>query len=43
VTTTATTKFEDVSCAGVVNGVSVEVKGTRTSATAMTATKVEKQ
>jgi len=43
VTTTASTKFEDVSCAGVVNGMSVEVEGTRTSATALTATKVEKQ
>jgi Domain of unknown function (DUF5666)/CarboxypepD_reg-like domain len=43
VTTTASTKFDDVSCAGVVNGISVEVKGTRTSATAITATKVEKE
>jgi len=43
VTTTASTKFEDTSCAAVVNGVSVQVKGTRTSATAITATKVEKQ
>jgi hypothetical protein len=43
VTTTASTKFEDTTCAGVVNGVSVEVKGTRASATAITATRVEKQ
>jgi CarboxypepD_reg-like domain/Domain of unknown function (DUF5666) len=43
VTTNASTKFEDVSCAGVVNGISVEVKGTRTSVTAITATTVEKK
>jgi hypothetical protein len=43
VTTTASTKFEDVSCAGVVNGISVEVKGTRAGATAITATKIEKK
>jgi uncharacterized protein DUF5666 len=43
VTTTSSTKFEDTSCAGVVNGVSVEVKGTRTGASAITATKVERK
>ena len=42
VTTNASTKFEDTTCAGVVNGVSVEVKGTKTSATAITATRIEK-
>src|SRR5262249_39464029 len=31
VTTTATTQFDDVTCAGVVNGISVEAEGTRTS------------
>ncbi len=36
VTTTAATKFEDTSCAGVVNGTSVEVKGTRSGANAIT-------
>jgi Domain of unknown function (DUF5666) len=43
VTTTANTRFDDVSCAGVVNGIGVEVKGTRTSPTAITATRVEKK
>jgi hypothetical protein len=43
VTTTSGTRFEDTTCAGVVNGITVEVKGTRTSATAITATKVEKK
>ena len=43
VTTSASTKFEDTTCAAVVNGISVEVKGTRTSATAIAASKVEKQ
>jgi Domain of unknown function (DUF5666) len=42
VTTTSTTKFEDTTCTGVVNGETVEVKGTRTSSAAITATKVEK-
>ncbi len=42
VTTNASTKFDDITCAGVVNGVSVEVKGTKTSATAITATRIEK-
>jgi hypothetical protein len=43
VTTTASTRFEDTTCAGVVNGISVEVEGTRTAANALTATKVEKK
>lgn len=43
VTTSAATKFEDVTCAGVVNGIRVEVKGTRTAANALAATKVEKK
>jgi hypothetical protein len=42
VTTTATTKFEDTTCAGVVNGIKVQATGTRTSPTAITAAKVEK-
>lgn len=43
VTTTAMTKFEDTTCAEVVNGNTVEATGTRTSASALTATKVEKK
>ena len=43
VTTTVTTKFEDTTCAGVVNGITVEAQGTRTGPTAITATKVEKK
>ena len=43
VTTSAATRFEDVSCAAVVTGVRVEVKGTRTAASAIAATKVEKK
>jgi len=43
VTTNASTKFEHTSCAGVVNGITVEVKGTRASANAITAARVEKQ
>ncbi len=43
VTTTASTKFADITCAGVVNGIAVEVKGTRTAANALTATKIEKK
>jgi len=43
VTTSAATKFEDVSCAGVVNGIRVEVKGARTAANAIAATKVERK
>ncbi len=42
VTTSANTRFEDTSCAGVVNGVRVEVKGTRTGST-IAASKVEKK
>jgi hypothetical protein len=41
VTTTSNTKFEETTCAAVVNGVTVEVKGTRTGTNAMTATNVE--
>jgi Domain of unknown function (DUF5666) len=43
VTTSAATKFEDVTCAAVVNGISVEVEGTRTAANAIAAKKVEKK
>jgi hypothetical protein len=43
VTTTAATRFEDTSCAGVVNGTSVEVKGTRSGASAITASSIEKK
>jgi hypothetical protein len=43
VTTTAATKFEDTSCAGVVNGTTVEVKGTRSGANAITASSIEKK
>jgi hypothetical protein len=42
VTATADTRYEDINCGGVVNGVRVEVKGTRTSSTAITAKKIEK-
>jgi hypothetical protein len=43
VTTSAGTKFENTTCAEVVNGITVEVKGTRTSPTAIAASKVEKK
>jgi hypothetical protein len=43
VTTSAATKFEGVSCAAMTNGIRVEVKGTRTAANAIAATKVEKK
>ena len=43
VTTSATTKFEHTTCKGVVSGMTVEVKGTRTSPLAIAATKVEKK
>jgi hypothetical protein len=42
VTTNAATKFEDTTCAGVVNGIRVEVEGSKTSANAIAATKVQK-
>jgi hypothetical protein len=42
VTTSASTRFDDIACAAVVNGVRVEVKGTRTGG-AIAATRVEKQ
>jgi hypothetical protein len=41
--TSAATKFDDVTCAGVVNGIRIEVKGTRSAANAIAATKVEKK
>lgn len=43
VTTIATTTFKDTTCAKVVNGVTVEVKGTKTGPTAITAMRVEKK
>ena len=43
VTTSATTKFEDATCADVVNGTTVKVKGTRTSPSEISAAKVEKK
>lgn len=43
VTTTATTRFEDTTCARVVNGITVEAKGTRTGPAAITAMKIEKK
>jgi hypothetical protein len=43
VTTTATTRFEDTSCAGIVNGARVEVKGTRSATNAITAASVERK
>jgi len=42
VTTSSETKFSDVTCAGVKEGMSVEVKGSKTGTT-LAATKVEKQ
>ena len=43
VTTSARTKFEDTTCAAVINGISVKVEGARTSPTAIAASKVEKK
>jgi uncharacterized protein DUF5666 len=43
VTTSARTKFEHTTCAGVINGISVKVEGTRTSPTAIAASEVEKR
>ena len=43
VTTSATTKFEDTTCADIVSGNTVEVKGIRASASEISATKVEKK
>lgn len=43
VTTTAATQFEDTTCAGVINGITVEAEGTRTGPAAITAKKVEKK
>ena len=43
VTTSARTKFEHTTCAGVINGISVKVEGTRTSPTAIAASEVEKK
>jgi hypothetical protein len=43
VTTSARTKFEDTTCAAVINGISVKVEGTRTSPTAIAARKIEKK
>ena len=39
VTTSARTKFEHTTCAGVINGISVKVEGRRTSPAAIAATK----
>jgi hypothetical protein len=43
ITTIASTRFEDTTCAGVVNGITVEVEGVRTGPNAITAKKVEKK
>lgn len=43
VVTTEGTTFKDTTCAKVVNGVTVEAKGTRTGPTTITATRVEKK
>ena len=43
VITTEGTTFKDTTCAKVVNGVTVEAKGTRTGPTTITATRVEKK
>ena len=43
VMTGARTRFEHTTCAGVINGISVKVEGTRTGPTAIAASKVEKK
>lgn len=43
VTTSAATKFEDTTCVGVVNGIRVEVDGTKTGPNAISAKKVQKE
>ena len=43
VTTNASTKFEDVTCATLANGMAVEAKGTRQSDGSILATEVERE
>jgi len=43
VTTSAKTRFEHMTCAAVIDGVSVKVEGTRTGPTAIAASKVDKR